>query len=129
MAATVSCMPAAWRGAANMAAAEYGDYTRGPRVVPPSTKDEMRKILKEIQSGAFAKEFILENMVGGATMGKFRATEAAHPIEKVGGELRAMMSWIREAKKDSSDPGSKPVAKAAKGAPKAAPKAKAKKRR
>jgi len=91
--------------------AEYGDVTRGPRVVTPATKKVMQKILKEIQSGAFAKEFILENMVGGATMGKFRATEAAHPIEKVGGELRAMMSWIREAKKDSSDPGSKPVAK------------------
>ena len=93
--------------------AEYGDYTRGPRVVPPSTKDEMRKILKEIQSGQFAKEFILENMVGGATMGKFRATEAAHPIERVGGELRGMMSWIREAKKDSSDPGSRTAEKAA----------------
>jgi len=103
--------------------AEYGDYTRGPRVVPPSTKDEMRKILKEIQSGQFAKEFILENMVGGPTMGKFRATEAAHPIEAVGTKLRGMMSWIREAKKDSSDPGTKAPAKAA---PKVAAKAAAK---
>jgi len=103
--------------------AEYGDYTRGPRVVPASSKDEMRKILKEIQSGQFAKEFILENMVGGPTMGKFRATEAAHPIEAVGTKLRGMMSWIREAKKDSSDPGTKAPAKAA---PKVAAKAAAK---
>ncbi len=87
--------------------AEYGDYTRGPRVVNAQTKDEMRRILKEIQSGQFAKEFILENMVGHPTFDKHRVTEAAHPIEEVGGRLRSMMSWIREAKKDSSDPGAK----------------------
>ena len=87
--------------------AEYGDYTRGPRVVNAQTKDEMRRILKEIQSGQFAKEFILENMVGHPTCDKHRVTEAAHPIEEVGGRLRSMMSWIREAKKDSSDPGAK----------------------
>jgi ketol-acid reductoisomerase len=87
--------------------AEYGDYTRGPRVIPPSTKDEMRKILKEIQSGQFAKEFILENQVGRPTFDKFRDAEKAHPIEEVGTRLRDMMSWIREAKKDSSDPGSR----------------------
>ena len=84
--------------------AEYGDYTRGPRIVNAQTKDEMRKILKEIQSGQFAKEFIIENMVGGPTFDKYRAAEAAHPIEEVGANLRGMMSWIREAKKDSSDP-------------------------
>ena len=87
--------------------AEYGDYTRGPRVVNAQTKDEMRRILKEIKSGQFAKEFILENMVGHPTFDKHRVTEAAHPIEEVGGRLRSMMSWIREAKKDSSDPGAK----------------------
>jgi ketol-acid reductoisomerase len=87
--------------------AEYGDYTRGPRVCDARQKDEMRKILKEIQSGAFAKEFILENQAGGATMGRFRALEKEHPIEEVGGRLRSMMSWIREAKKDSSDPNAK----------------------
>jgi ketol-acid reductoisomerase len=85
--------------------AEYGDYTRGPRVVNAQTKEEMRKILKEIQSGQFAKEFILENMVGGPTFQKFREAEKAHPIEEVGGRLRGMMSWIRDAKKDSRDPG------------------------
>ncbi|MFL5270980.1 MAG: ketol-acid reductoisomerase [Anaeromyxobacteraceae bacterium] len=84
--------------------AEYGDYTRGPRVVNPQTKEEMKKILKEIQSGQFAKEFILENQVGRPTLEMFREHEKEHPIEKVGKQLRDMMSWIREAKKDSSDP-------------------------
>lgn len=82
--------------------AEYGDYTRGPRIVTAQTKDEMRKILKEIQSGAFAKEFILENQLGKPMFEKMREVEAAHPIEEVGKRLRDMMSWIREAKKDSS---------------------------
>jgi ketol-acid reductoisomerase len=84
--------------------AEYGDYTRGPRIVTEQTKDEMRKILKEIQSGAFAKEFIVENLVGRPTFEKYREREREHPIEEVGKRLRDMMSWIREAKKDSSDP-------------------------
>jgi ketol-acid reductoisomerase len=84
--------------------AEYGDYTRGPRIVTEQTKDEMRRILKEIQSGAFAKEFILENLVGRPTFEKYRDREREHPIEEVGKRLRDMMSWIREARKDSSDP-------------------------
>jgi ketol-acid reductoisomerase len=84
--------------------AEYGDYTRGPRVVNDQTKQEMRKILKEIQSGQFAKEFILENQVGKPVFEKYREVEKEHPIEEVGKRLRDMMSWIREAKKDSSDP-------------------------
>jgi ketol-acid reductoisomerase len=84
--------------------AEYGDYTRGPRVVNAGTKDEMRKILKEIQSGQFAKEFIIENAYGRPVFDKLREAEKAHPIEEVGKRLRDMMSWIREAKKDSSDP-------------------------
>jgi ketol-acid reductoisomerase len=87
--------------------AEYGDYTRGPRIVNAQTKDEMRKILKEIQTGAFAKEFISENQTGRKNFERFRAEEKDHPIEKVGKELRGMMSWIREAKKDSSDPNAK----------------------
>jgi ketol-acid reductoisomerase len=84
--------------------AEYGDYTRGPRIVTEQTKQEMRKILKEIQTGQFAKEFIVENQVGRPVFEKYREAEAAHPIEEVGKRLRDMMSWIREAKKDSSDP-------------------------
>jgi ketol-acid reductoisomerase len=84
--------------------AEYGDYTRGPRIVTEQTKQEMRKILKEIQGGHFAKEFILENQLGRPVFDKLREAEQAHPIEEVGKRLRDMMSWIREAKKDSSDP-------------------------
>ncbi len=87
--------------------AEYGDYSRGPRVVNSQTKDEMRKILREIQTGQFAKEFILENQVGRPVFDKYREAEKAHPIEEVGKRLRDMMSWIREAKKDSSDPGTR----------------------
>jgi ketol-acid reductoisomerase len=87
--------------------AEYGDYTRGPRVITDATKAEMRRILKEIQSGQFAKEFILENQVGRPTFDKYREAEKNHPIEEVGKRLRDMMSWIREAKKDSSDPGAR----------------------
>ncbi len=87
--------------------AEYGDYTRGPRIVTEDTKNEMRRILKEIQSGQFAKEFIIENQVGRPTFDKLREAEARHPIEEVGKKLRGMMSWIREAKKDSSEPGAR----------------------
>ena len=83
--------------------AEYGDYTRGPRVVNEQTKLEMKRILKEIQSGQFAKEFIIENQVGRPVFDKLREAEKTHPIEEVGKRLRDMMSWIREAKKDSSD--------------------------
>ncbi|HVP68176.1 MAG TPA: ketol-acid reductoisomerase [Anaeromyxobacteraceae bacterium] len=84
--------------------AEYGDYTRGPRVVTDQTKEEMRRILREIQNGQFAKEFILENQVGRPVFDKLRERERTHPIEEVGKRLRDMMSWIRDAKKDSSDP-------------------------
>ncbi len=74
--------------------AEYGDLTRGPRIVTDQTRQEMKKILDEIRSGEFAKEWILENAAGRPV---FRAKEKLgeeHPIEKVGGELRSMMSWI-----------------------------------
>jgi len=84
--------------------AEYGDYTRGPRVVNSATKDEMRKILREIQDGTFAREFIGELNGGAAKFQAFREAEKSHPIETVGKELRNMMSWIRDARKDSSDP-------------------------
>ncbi|HUK65468.1 MAG TPA: ketol-acid reductoisomerase [Anaeromyxobacteraceae bacterium] len=87
--------------------AEYGDYTRGPRVVNEATKLEMKRILKEIQTGQFAKEFILENQVGRPVFDKLREAERTHPIEEVGKRLRDMMSWIREAKKDSSEPGTR----------------------
>ncbi|HEY7725585.1 MAG TPA: ketol-acid reductoisomerase, partial [Anaeromyxobacteraceae bacterium] len=83
---------------------EYGDYTRGPRIITDETRKEMRRILREIQTGAFAKEFILENQVGRPVFDKLREAERSHPIEEVGKKLRDMMSWIREARKDSSDP-------------------------
>jgi ketol-acid reductoisomerase len=77
--------------------AEYGDYTRGPRVVNEQTKAEMRKILKEIQSGQFARDFVTENQSGKPGFTAMRRQEAEHPIENVGKDLRAMFSWMQEA--------------------------------
>lgn len=74
--------------------AEYGDLTRGPRVVNDATKQEMRQILKEIQTGEFAREFILENQAGAATLKAKRRLGEEHSIEKVGQRLRSMMPWI-----------------------------------
>ncbi len=75
--------------------AEYGDYTRGPRVVSEETRAEMKKILGEIQSGQFAREWVLENQANRAFFLATRRREAEHPIEEVGKRLRAMMSWIK----------------------------------
>jgi ketol-acid reductoisomerase len=77
--------------------AEYGDYTRGPRIVTEQTKAEMRKILSEIQSGQFAREFVLENQAGKPGFTALRRQEAEHPIEEVGKDLRAMFSWLKKA--------------------------------
>jgi len=74
--------------------AEYGDYTRGPRIINEQTKNEMRKILKEIQAGEFAKEWILENKANQATFQAYRRQDRNHLLEKVGKELRSMMPWI-----------------------------------
>ncbi len=74
--------------------AEFGDYTRGPRIVTEETKQEMKKILHEIQSGQFAKEWILENKANQPTFQAMRRRDRDHQIEKVGKELRAMMPWI-----------------------------------
>ena len=78
--------------------AEYGDLTRGPRVITDDTRQEMKRILKEIQTGQFAKEFILENRAGAASMHAMRRIGAEHPIEQVGSKLRAMMPWISKNK-------------------------------
>ncbi len=75
--------------------AEYGDYTRGPRVVNEQTRAEMRKILSEIQSGQFAREWVLENQAGRPSFLAMRKREALHPVEEVGKRLRGMMSWIK----------------------------------
>ncbi|WP_434686833.1 ketol-acid reductoisomerase [Pseudanabaena minima] len=76
--------------------AEYGDYTRGPRVVNEQTKAEMKKILSEIQSGQFAREFVLENQAGKPGFTAMRRQEAEHQIESVGKDLRAMFSWLKK---------------------------------
>jgi len=76
--------------------AEYGDYTRGPRVVTDATKAEMKRILGEIQDGSFAKEWIAEDDAGRPQFTKYRAEGADHPIEEVGGRLRGLMSWIKK---------------------------------
>ena len=78
--------------------AEYGDISRGPRIITDETKCEMSRILKEIQSGQYAKEFILENKAGAPTLLAQRRNLAAHPIEVVGEKLREMMPWIRKNK-------------------------------
>ena len=78
--------------------AEYGDYTRGPRIINDQTKAEMRKILKEVQSGDFAREWMAESEAGGKRFAEFRARAARHPIEEVGGRLRDMMPWIKASR-------------------------------
>jgi len=75
--------------------AEFGEYTRGPRIVTDETRKELRKILKEIQSGNFAKEWVLENRAGQTSFKATRRNNAQHPIEEVGEKLRAMMPWIK----------------------------------
>ena len=76
--------------------AEYGDYTRGPRIVSDRTRTEMSQILKEIQSGQFAREFVVENISGKPGFAAMRRQEAAHNIESVGKDLRAMFSWLKD---------------------------------
>ncbi len=78
--------------------AEYGDVTRGPRIITDTTKAEMNKILGEITSGQFAKEWIEESDSGRARFNALRKAGREHPIEKVGAELRAMMPWIAAGK-------------------------------
>ncbi|MEM0331525.1 MAG: ketol-acid reductoisomerase [Archaeoglobaceae archaeon] len=75
--------------------AKYGGMTRGKRIFTENTKHEMRKILKEIQSGEFAKEWILENMAGRPVYNKLLEIERNHPIEKVGAEMRKLIPWLK----------------------------------
>jgi ketol-acid reductoisomerase len=76
--------------------AEYGDLTRGPRIVTDETRAEMRKVLTEIQTGQFAREFVLENQAGKPGFTAMRRREAEHQIEEVGKDLRAMFSWLKQ---------------------------------
>jgi len=78
--------------------AEYGDLTRGPRIITEQTRAEMRQILKEIQTGEFAREFIMENLTGQATFKAKRRLGQEHLLEKVGEKLRDMMPWIKQNK-------------------------------
>jgi ketol-acid reductoisomerase len=75
--------------------AEYGDYSRGQRVIGEAVKAEMKRILAEIQSGQFAREWILENQAGRPSFLAMRQRESVHPVEVVGKELRGMMSWLK----------------------------------
>jgi ketol-acid reductoisomerase len=81
--------------------AEYGDYTRGPRVIDQHVRENMRQILREIQNGSFAREWILENQAGRPQFLAMRRMEAEHPIEEVGAELRGMMSWLKDGGADA----------------------------
>jgi ketol-acid reductoisomerase len=76
--------------------AEYGEYTRGPRIITEETKNEMKNILAEIRSGQFAKEYLLENRVGRPVFSSARRAMSEHPIEIVGERLRAMMPWLKK---------------------------------
>jgi ketol-acid reductoisomerase len=76
--------------------AEYGDFTRGPRIITEDTKNEMRRILKEIQTGAYAQEFLLENQTGATKLNALRRIGREHEIEIVGEKLRAMMPWLKK---------------------------------
>ncbi len=78
--------------------AEYGDLTRGPRIITDETREEMRRILREVQDGRFAREFILENQAGAPTLKAMRRISREHPIEEVGASLRDMMPWIKANK-------------------------------
>ncbi|MFW7349605.1 MAG: ketol-acid reductoisomerase [Pigmentiphaga sp.] len=78
--------------------AEYGEYVTGPRIVTEDTKNAMRAVLKDIQTGEYAKSFLLENMAGAPTLKSRRRLTAEHDIEQVGGKLREMMPWIRKNK-------------------------------
>ena len=74
--------------------AEYGDYTRGPRIITDDTRAEMKKILAEVQSGEFARQWIAEHKSGGKQFQAFREKDREHGVEKVGRRLRELMSWI-----------------------------------
>ncbi|MFC0282872.1 ketol-acid reductoisomerase [Camelimonas abortus] len=76
--------------------AEYGEYVTGPRIITAETKAEMKRVLTDIQTGKFVRDWMLENKVNQASFKAMRARAAAHPIEQVGEKLRAMMPWIKE---------------------------------
>ena len=76
--------------------AEYGDFVSGPRVIDADTRARMKQILSEIQSGAFARNFILENQAGNVGFSAMRRRAAEHPMEEVGARLRGLMPWLKD---------------------------------
>lgn len=76
--------------------AEYGDYMTGKRIITEDTKAAMKQVLAEIQDGTFAKKWLLENQVNRPQFNALRRKAAEHPIEKVGAQLRGMMSWMQK---------------------------------
>jgi ketol-acid reductoisomerase len=78
--------------------AEYGEYVTGPKIITEDSKKAMKKALHDIQTGEYAKSFILENKAGAPTLLSRRRLTAEHPIEQVGEKLRAMMPWIKKNK-------------------------------
>ena len=84
--------------------AEYGDLTRGPRLIGPEVRERMKQILKDIQAGAFAKEWIEENRNGCPNFNRLREQEKQHPVEQVGQQLRGMMSWLKQAPAKKAEP-------------------------
>jgi ketol-acid reductoisomerase len=84
--------------------AEYGDYTRGPRLITEETRAEMRRILDEIQDGSFAREWLDENRAGRPNFERLRQEDREHLIEQVGKQLRAMMPWAEEGKRAADAP-------------------------
>ncbi len=89
--------------------AEYGDYSRGKRVVGTQAREEMKKILKEIQSGNFAREWMEENKKGRPNFNRFREECDNHLVEKVGAQLRKMMQWIQGKERETSNSAPKPA--------------------
>ena len=90
--------------------AEYGDYTRGPRIIDDNVRQNMKQVLQNIRSGAFAREWIIENQAGRPSFLALRRQNAEHMIEKVGADLRAMMPWLKPmTKQPAAAPASAPV--------------------
>ena len=76
--------------------AEYGEYSRGPRLITAETKAQMKKNLEEVRNGTFAREYLMEKAMGGTVINSSRRNLSQHPIEKVGAELRSMMPWLKK---------------------------------
>jgi len=83
--------------------AAYGDLTSGPRVINDETKDRMRDVLKDIQTGTFAQNWILENQTGKVKYDQMLRTDLEHPIEKTGKELRGLMPWLQDGANTKED--------------------------